>query len=1684
MNRPASLGKRLLACALSASMAYAGPLRAELTDIATYPITQPASSSLSPNLLLILDDSGSMSRQFTPDYVSTYTVPGDTVVTKNCFDSYDSSNDIVSSPDECWAGDPPAMSPDFNVQYYSPEIRYFPAVDYDGSQRDSMTAANTNDWTEVKTDNVSPASMDRVRKDLHSGGGGPGSASGNWGLSNSPVIDTMNLKTNWPERVWCTDKGDPAVNPAQCKANTAGYTYPGFTYGYGLDLSNNRKYRLGPPYYFRIVPTEFCTDARLDTCVAATEPTVVGGVSYSVPAPVRFCTDTTLATCHAKRSLSSPNRRIPKFVGNVVGSSPATPAVSATGTITIQNPQNDGAQGNITSIRVTKPDGTFTDIINGSNPTLNAGSSASTWATNTASRIGSTCNSTAPSGSGRISSPDYRATSSSNVVTVTACDPGEDTNGATFTITTNVTGTTPAKIRIRFTNVPKDNTPATSPYPGQVTSLVIDGVQFATSTITCTNANCNSSTPGTRNNEMAEHVRTGVTLPGGWSITRSSNIVTITAPSSTGSEKNGLPVSVAVANGVVRDSVDDSGNVIGTNPWVLRSGVTTGDVQYTTQAFSGGANTIVAGSPSRQNVGNFVRTNIVPFQADGVTPSTYNKYAARTDCVAQSGVCTYAEEMTNFANWFAYYRTRMQTAKTAIGRAISLAALPPNWRLGFMTINFDTDDYRAVAPFTGGPGNQKDIWYQRLYGADASGGTPLRKALSRAGRYFANRNPDSMGATPINSACQPNFAILTSDGYWNDSSSDAEQIDGSDVGNQDSDGSSNTLADVAYYYYNTDLLPDPPLYTGYPVFKNQVPPSGIDTAPHQHMTTFTVGMGVSGSLLFHPNYLEPGNSIDYDLIAGVPGTPGTNAWPAPVEDTETTIDDMWHAAVNGKGRFFSAQNPVALALGINEVLSSIAQRVGAGAAAATSNLQPVAGDNFAFTAQYATVEWSGDLKARTISLTDGVISNRELWSASAQLDQRGHLDRAIYTFDAADTDPSAEITVNGIDRTQNGNKLRSFCRHYNASDAKCDDGGLVTVQEADDYFNPLGGASGALTQAGGWPDGDARRDAATRGSLIRFLRGETTNEMVLGGTSSTDLYRDRAHLLGDIVNAQPAYVKASPFNYGAATDPFYIDFRSSTDGSSGTRRGTVYVAANDGMLHAFETDPDNSPYYQSTGVSTLDNTSDDNFVGTLNTDPITGEGAERWAYVPTLVFPTLKRLAEQNYSANHLFYVDGSPQVGDVCFGHTLSTPCSSVNNWKTILVGGLNNGGRGYYALDITNPLAPKGLWELKGGSGAACITNDSDVDGTQTEDCNIGYTFGNPIIAKRPEDGKWVVLVTSGHNNVSPGDGKGYLYVLDAQTGKILRRMGTGLGCDTGTSPCTTEPDPSGLARINAWVPSALTDNTALAVYGGDLKGNLWRFQLDDSTTPSIPRYSVTKLATVYDPSGDPQPITVRPELAEISTKRVIAFGTGRFLGSDDKTDNQRQSIYAIKDAMAGAGDADPSDDTPQTDMTRIAGTPTTIAGFVRQALTEDSSSTRTVSTINPVSFSSNSGWFIDLTDGGSGDEAAERVNVDPILQLGTLVVPSNVPSSETCVAGGSGWVNFLDIKTGGTVPTGVSGTPASVKIAGSLIVGINVVKIGDQIKTIVTTADNQQLTQETPVTPGGVEGRRVTWRELFVE
>ena len=1635
MSQARTIAKRIVAYSLSASLALPGPLHAALTDIHYEPLAQPA-ASVKPNVMLILDDSGSMEQQYTPDYLGRRFGGSNAL----CFDAGDDSSGTINTTlDNCEPGDPPLMTPEINTQYYNPEIRYFPAVNFDGTAKPSMNSANTTGWTAVPTDGVSPAGVTTYQNDTL-----------DMVVDTGTTVATTNLVGSYPDRVWCTSQGAAVSDTVNCKTNSS-YNYPDWQFPYGRS-GTSVKYRVGPPYYYRLAATEYCTDLTLTNCTASTAPTG----SFTVPATVRFCTDSTLTNCQAKRQGSYT---YPKFVGTV-NTGVGNPGVVSTATITV-NAQKDGAGGTISAIFVNG-----VNIISG-NISLAAGFTPAAAAAAISGAIN--C---APT------SPEYHATVSSNVVTVrygpsaSGCvtnatasgTTGALPNGYTVQVNFNVTSTTSATATATITGTSNGDS---------ISSFSVSGVNLISSSVSCTACGGNNTQ---RNNYIATQLAARINSDGsGYTATRSGNVVTITGPAGSGSTLNGV-------------TPNETSPGLSVALTAFTGGVTTGDVNLTTTNFAGGVDTVPASQPSRANVGTFRRVNIVPFQDPPTNSiaSTYTKFPARTDCVG--AVCTYDEEMTNFANWYAYYRSRMQMAKTAIGRAF--VGITDAFRVGFITIN-PTDDlanrFLAVNDFGNAASGQKDLWYRALYKQESHGSTPLREALSRVGRYYAGLTDGintGMPASPIQLACQPSYSILTTDGYWNGNG--GVKLDSTSIGNQDNvnsgfslrnearydgalAGASNTLADVALYYYKTDLRTD---------LTDQVPASSREpNAPHQHMTTFTVGMGLAGRLTFHPQY-EAGLSPDFEKLKLGP-TAGGLDWPVPAENTETALDDLWHAAVNGRGTFFSAKDPSELASSISETLNSVSTRIGAGAAAATSNLQPVAGDNFAFTAQYETVTWIGDVKARTIDLSNGAVASRELWSAAERLNRRDHTTRRIYTFDAADTTASAGPPV------ENGNRLKSFCSPGSIGllgYPQCNDGTGLSIAEMD-YFLPTADSPApsnepALVQSGVWfTDGSGRTVSATKEKVVDYLRGDVSNEST-GGSALSDLFRDRVSLLGDIISAQPAYVKASPFGYNTGNfvgrDPYYTEFKNTTDGVTANRKGTVYVAANDGMLHAFETDPDNNPYFQTAGISTPI-TTDDTFTGTLNDSATGGEGSERWAYIPGFVLPHMKRLADTPYV--HKYFTDGSPVVGDICFGHTAASPCSSQANWRTILVAGVNSGGRGYYALDVTDPDNPKGMWELKGGTGTACLTNAEANSGSFSEDCNIGFSYGNPVIVKRKVDGKWVVILTSGYNNVSPGDGQGYLYIVDAQTGRILQRLSTGVGSAT---------DPSGLGRINAWVDDAFFNNVALTVYGGDLKGNLWRFQLDDAVA-EVPLNSITRLATLTSDGVNGQPITTKPELGLVSGKRVIFVATGKFLGLSDKSDVQRQSVYAIKDDMNAVSTGTPP--SPIIAMTRAGSFPSsTISGFVRQDLTASTTNptTERTSTSNAVAFTDSTvfGWFIDLPDGGSGSNGSERVNVDPILQLGTLVVPSNVPNTDPCSAGGFGWLSFLDYKTGGFVP-GATGNMVSVKVTSSLIVGINVVRLpGGTVKTISTTADNQQLTKDTPVAPSNLVGRRVSWRELFFE
>jgi type IV pilus assembly protein PilY1 len=823
-------------------------------------------------------------------------------------------------------------------------------------------------------------------------------------------------------------------------------------------------------------------------------------------------------------------------------------------------------------------------------------------------------------------------------------------------------------------------------------------------------------------------------------------------------------------------------------------------------------------------------------------------------------------------------------------------------------------------------------------------------------------------------------------------------------------GSLNSLADIAQYYYVNDLRPS---------MTDDVPATGQgpedDRATWQHMTTFTIALGVSGTLNYRSDYKSASVITgDFaDLRTGVKNWP---VWPDPTLDYDNltglgggilysnskSIDDFWHAAVNGRGQYFSAGSPTSVINGLSSALAGINSRLASAAAAATSNLEPVAGDNFAYTAKYTTSKWTGELEAHQINLTTGVVESAITWSAQAALDATASSacdNRNIYLFRSGASNNRVNFSWN-----------TKVCDIAGLPTGAADTGLNSTEQG---YFDSS--YASLLSQYAAMTDGTFatadQRTPAAGANLVNFIRGQrgfegfTTND-------ATKLYRTRDHILGDIVNAQPVYVKAPFASY---TDADYTTFKN--DNSS--RTPMVYVAANDGMLHAF-------------------------YAGTSLTDPL--GGTEAWAFMPSMVLPNLYKLADNNYANTHTYFVDGTPTVGDA-----YDTGASA---WKTMLVAGLNSGGKGYYALDITDPTTPKGLWEFKWSD--TCFDSSSAATAALTggADCHLGYTFGRPLISKL-NDGTWVVLVTSGYNNVNSaakaGDGEGYLYVLNAFTGKIIHKI------STNTGDATT---PSGLSHIINFVDNTVINNTTLRVYGVDVLGNIWRFDVNDILLPA--GLEATLVGTAKDSGGTPQPITTRPELAEVNGNTMVFVATGRLLGSSDLTDTSVQSIYGLVDPL-----------TATTAYSDLRGS---LKPMAMTQVGTGASATRTIAcTGSSAQCGGTSGWVVDLPDSG------ERVNVDIKLQLGTLIVGSNVPQSSACNIGGYSWLNYLNYSTGQAVANS-PGNAVAQRLSSSLVVGLNIVRLPSG-KTVVisTTSDAAQTTIGAPFDIPSPTGKRISWREI---
>ena len=454
--------------------------------------------------------------------------------------------------------------------------------------------------------------------------------------------------------------------------------------------------------------------------------------------------------------------------------------------------------------------------------------------------------------------------------------------------------------------------------------------------------------------------------------------------------------------------------------------------------------------------------DILHFNRIEIRPETAN-YSGhgrenRTDCTG--GVCTYAQEIQNFANWYQYYRSRVLTARAGIGKAF--AAQGTRIRVGFGAINKTSSDIdgvstrtvvRGVRLFSG---TNRNNFFSDLYDHNIPAqGTPLRRALDDVGQYYSRtdaRGPWSSepgGTTGTFPTCRQSYTILMTDGYWTEgddysaSTADArannDGTNGPTITGPNSatytysakapfnDTRSNTLADVAMYYWKRDLNTS---------IENRVPTNLRDPAFWQHMVTFGVGLGVTGSV----------TQTDVETLISNGTDPG---WTDPVGSNPGKLDDLLHAAANGRGKFFSAQNPTTFADALKKILDDIVNRISS-AASVVANSTRLTTISKVFSATFNTNNWTGELNAYSISASG--LSTTPAWQASQNIPSAAS--RAIYT-----------------------------------------------------YFGNTGVAFSTSTPS---------LSTKITNDVIDYIRGDRSKEAKNGGS-----FRDRAGLLGDLVHSSP-----------------------------------------------------------------------------------------------------------------------------------------------------------------------------------------------------------------------------------------------------------------------------------------------------------------------------------------------------------------------------------------------------------------------------------------------------------------------------------------------------------------------------------------------------------------------------------
>jgi len=623
------------------------------------------------------------------------------------------------------------------------------------------------------------------------------------------------------------------------------------------------------------------------------------------------------------------------------------------------------------------------------------------------------------------------------------------------------------------------------------------------------------------------------------------------------------------------------------------------------------------------------------------------------------------------------------------------------------------------------------------------------------------------------------------------------------------------------------------------------------------------------------------------------------------------------AVAGGTGQYYPATTPQAVSDALQQIIDTILTSEQSTSSAAV-NSTGLNTNSVVFQSQFNSSDvyqdWTGNLFAFSISTTTGIVDTLPadaLWSAQTQLDNQTPSARLIATWDpvalaATPFEWNTSASTTGISTaTVLGQGLETFVQDPSGSD------------------------------------------------VVAYLRGSSAKEQRNGGA-----FRNRTHLLGDIVNSNPLYIAAPN---GASQSSSYTAFAA----ANASRTPMIYLGANDGMLHGF--------------------------------NALTGN--EQFAYIPAGTYANLIDLVSPYYNARHQFFVNGSPQASDVQFAD---------NSWHTELVSAEQAGGNSIFALDVTNPagqttenqLAQTVLWDFT--------------------DADMGLTYSTPAIALTHDTAPaWQVFVGNGYNSRFQ---KPFLYALNAQTGAIVAKIdlcaavptACNLGASNGLSTVVAVNGGGELSgavtlvyagdlqgnmwRINVSNANPLNWTVSVLFQARDSFGNPQPI----TTTPVVslnPHYPQVPGTMVFAGTGQLLGI---PDLGNFQVQSIY--------GIYDPPNGYATPVTRFTTGVVQQSLANESLDgqTVRIVTNNAVSIPTNPGWYID--LDALSGATASVSTSGAITFS-----------GGTVTDQGERVVTDPRIESGGAVVLTTYqPTDNLCSAGGNSFLMVLNYASGSSFPT----------------------------------------------------------------